>query len=733
MNADARADDAAPLELWGGVECTVNRVGERYHSQLDRLPDGLTLEDIDRIAALGLAALRFPVLWERVSPDRPGDADWRWSDPRLARLRERDVRPIIGLLHHGSGPRYTSLVDEGFAQLLARHAGAAARRYPDVLDWTPVNEPVTTARFSGLYGTWFPHGRDPRVFWRCLANQGRGTVLAMRAIRDVQPAARLLQTDDLGRTFAAPGLEYQADFNNHLRWLGWDLLCGRVDASHPLWPWLSECCGASRDELAWFADHPCAPDVIGVNHYVTSDRYLDRDLSAWPPHTHGGNGREAYADVEAVRALPAHCPGAAPLLREAWERYRLPVAVTEAHVDAPREDQLRWLMEAWQGARALRAEGVPVRAVTLWSLLGACDWNSLLTREAGYYETGAFDARTRMRRPTAVARLARRLSQGLPADGADEPTLAGRGWWRRELRLHRAADRRPDDDTHVVPGAPILITGANGTLGRAFARLCRQRDLAFRLLPREQLDIGDAAAIAVALDLHQPWAVINAAGYVRVDEAERDAERCFRENAHGPGLLAQACARRGLPLIAFSSDLVFDGAHDTPYLEHDAPRPLNVYGRSKAEAEARVLDRHPGALVVRTSSFFGPWDSHNFLGQCLGALRDGRPFPVARDVTVSPTYVPDLVQRCLDLLVDHASGLWHLSNGEPITWADLALRAAELARVDASALEPRPWERMGWAAPRPNYSALGSTRGPEMPSLDDALRRYLAAVDLRST
>ena len=280
------------------------------------------------------------------------------------------------------------------------------------------------------------------------------------------------------------------------------------------------------------------------------------------------------------------------------------------------------------------------------------------------------------------------------------------------------------------PGAPILVTGATGTLGRAFARLCRNRDLAFRLLTRDQLDIGDADSIDAAIKAHRPWAVINAAGYVRVDDAERDAERCFRENTHGPGLLAEACARRGLPMIAFSSDLVFDGDRDTPYLEHDAPRPLNVYGRSKAEAESRVLECHPEALVVRTSSFFGPWDSHNFLGQCLSALREGRPFPVASDLTVSPTYVPDLVQRCLDLLVDHASGLWHLSNGEPITWADLALRAAHLAQVDASRLEPQPWERMGWLATRPNYSALGSTRAPEMPSLDDALRRYLAEVEM---
>ena len=732
MDAGGPAEGRAPLALWGGVECTVNRVGDRFHSQLERLPGGLSLEDIDRVADLGIAALRFPVLWERVAPQ--GRPDWSWSDLRLARLRERGVRPIVGLLHHGSGPAHTSLDDPGFAEAFARFAASVAERHAWVRDWTPINEPLTTARFSGLYGFWYPHARDARVFWRCLANECRATVLAMQAIRQVNARARLVQTDDLGRTFASPGLEYQARFQNHLRWLGWDLLCGRVDATHALHAWLRECCGADEAELAWFREHVCVPDVIGVNHYVTSDRYLDLELDRWPPQTHGGNGRHAYVDVEAVRALPDHTPGSVGLLREAWERYRRPLAITEVHLDAPREDQLRWLQEAWDGALQLRAEGIPVEAVTAWSLFGACDWNSLLTRDGGYYEAGAFDARLPSRRPTAVARLIQALAREGRVDVATEPAMAGRGWWRRPARLHHAATKHPAREAGSAFDAdrrrPILVTGATGTLGRAFARLCGERDLAFRLLAREQLDIGDADSIRAANEQIQPWAVINTAGYVRVDEAEGDVERCFRENALGPGLLAEACAQRGLPMLAFSSDLVFGGERDTPYLEHDAPKPLNVYGRSKAEAESRVLDRHPGALVVRTSSFFGPWDSHNFLCHCLRSLRERRAFPVASDLTVSPTYVPDLVRACLDLLVDGASGLWHLSNREPVTWAELALRAAALAQVDASALEPRPWERMGWRAPRPNYSALGSTRAAELPSLDDALRRYLAAVEL---
>ena len=125
----------------------------------------------------------------------------------------------------------------------------------------------------------------------------------------------------------------------------------------------------------------------------------------------------------------------------------------------------------------------------------------------------------------------------------------------------------------------------------------------------------------------------------------------------GPAALADACARRGVPLLTFSSDLVFGGDRDVPFVESDPLRPLNVYGRSKAEAEARVLEALPSALVVRTSAFFGPWDEHNFVTIALRELAAGRPFVAAEDAVISPTYVPDLVNASLDLLIDGERGL----------------------------------------------------------------------------
>jgi dTDP-4-dehydrorhamnose reductase len=271
---------------------------------------------------------------------------------------------------------------------------------------------------------------------------------------------------------------------------------------------------------------------------------------------------------------------------------------------------------------------------------------------------------------------------------------------------------------------PILITGASGTLGRALSRICAERGLAYHKTSRGELDITTPDAVAAAIDALEPWLVVNAAGYVRVDDAEADGERCHRENALGPTTLAQVCARAGVALVAFSSDLVFDGAKGEPYEEADRPRPLSVYGRTKHEAEQRILDAHPAALVVRTSAFFGPWDEHNFVARCLRELAAGRDVIAAADTTMSPTYVPDLVHACLDLAIDGEAGIWHLANAGAMTWAQLARAAARMHGYDEARVVSVPMESLALRAPRPTFSALRSTRGVLLPDLDDALGRH---------
>jgi dTDP-4-dehydrorhamnose reductase len=722
------------IELWGGVECTVNRVGDQYFDQLERNGHAERIEDLDLFAGLGIRALRYPVLWERTAPDGLESADWSWPDGRLARLRELGIRPIVGLVHHGSGPRHTSLIDPAFPEKLAEYARGVARRYPWVDAYTPVNEPLTTARFSGRYGLWYPHGRDRRTLCEALLIQCRAVALSMRAIREINPAAQLVQTDDLGKTYSTRKLRYQADLENERRWLTFELLTGRVRRDHPMWTYFTGV-GIDEADLDWFTDNPCPPDVVGINHYLTSERFLDERLERYPSCTHGGNTKDSYADVEAVRVCAEGLAGHRTLLRETWERYELPIAVTEVHLGCTREEQLRWFKEVWETCRDLRAGGVDVRAVTAWSLLGAYDWNKLLTCSKGFYEPGVFDVRGGNRRPTAIAHMLRELAH---KGEFDHPAIDGPGWWHRLERLLYTPVRREARATapakRPVRGAsarksstrPLLITGATGTLGKAFARLCEVRGLSYRLVSRREMDIADHESVSATLGEYDPWAIVNAAGYVRVDQAEREPEVCFRENRDGAAILAAACAARATPLLTFSTDLVFDGTAKEPYLESARPAPLNVYGQSKAEAERRILMAHPATLVVRTGAFFSPWDEHNFVAVALRTLASGETFMAADDAIVSPAYVPDLVNASLDLLIDGEGGIWHLANEGALTWAELARRAAELAGLDARRAKGCPARALdGVTARRPSYSVLGSERGALLPALDDSLTRYV--------
>ena len=715
-----------PLEIWAGVECTVNRVGDEYSDQLDRNGHATRLEDLELFAELGISAIRYPVLWERTAPDSLDEPNWLWADVRLKKLQELAIRPIVGLVHHGSGPRYTSLVDPAFPEKLAVFAGMVAQRYPWISHYTPVNEPLTTARFSGLYGHWYPHGTDDLTFARVLLNQCRAIALSMQAIREVNPNAQLVQTDDLGHVFSTPLLAYQAELENERRWLSFDLLCGRLNPDRPTWDYLRSA-GITEDELNWFLDNPCPPDIMGINHYLTSDRFLDERLERYPKSAHGGNEKQAYADVEAVRVCTEGTAGIGTLLQSAWQRYRLPLAVTEVHLGCTREEQLRWLDEVWRLANEQKQAGVDVRAITAWSLLGAYDWNSLLTRFDGYYEPGVFDLRSPHPRPTAIARAIADLAQGIEPN---HPLLATPGWWHRQERLlyppvSCILEQAPNQNirSSLIP-KPVAIVGATGTLGQAFARLCDERGILYRLLSRQQIDITNPASVDAALSDLNPWAVVNAAGYVRVDDAEREVDACLQANAEGAAILAAACAKREIPLLTFSSDLVFDGSLSTPYTESDTVAPLNVYGRSKVIAEEKVLTNNPASLVVRTSAFFSPWDDYNFVTIALRELAAGKTFIAADDI-VSPTYVPDLVHASLDLFIDGECGLWHLANQGAISWVDLARLAAKKAGVDASKIIARPTQELGLMAQRPTYSVLGSNRGLLMPVLDNAIARYL--------
>jgi dTDP-4-dehydrorhamnose reductase len=698
----------AAIELWGGVECTVNRLGDQWSDQCSRSGHDGRIDDLERFAGLGLTALRYPALWERIVPTSLDSPQWQWLDARLSRLRALGIRPILGLVHHGSGPAYTALLDAGFPERLECFARMVAERYPWVCDYTPVNEPLTTARFSALYGHWYPHHRNDRSFVRALVHQCRGIVLAMRAIRAVNPAARLIQTEDCGTVSGTPGVREQVEHEQHRRWLTWDLLTGQVCAQHPLHGYL-RASGMQDREFTFFEETPCAPDILGLNYYLTSDRFLDERLERYPAGWHGSNGNVRYADVEAVRVAEANPVGHETHLQAAWERYRLPVALTEVHLSCTREEQARWFVEAWTAAQRAREGGADVRAITAWALLGAYDWNSLVTRLDGHYEPGVFDVRSSPPRATFLASVVRDLGRGR---WPSHPIFDSPGWWRRSDRFFHSGVA---SCARRARGRPLLIVGADGRLGRIWQQICAARGLAAHAL---QAGV-DATVVEAALQHVRPWGVVHVAACEPDDADDGGAEREWRRHVSDATVLAAACQRQGIRLVTFSSAFVFDGNGPGACAEEDPPQPVSGFARSRYEAERRTTQASPSALIIRAGARFSSDEDGNIVARVRDRLVGAAPVAARADAFISPAYEPDVVNAALDLFIDEEQGIWHLVNSGTPTSYEFACEVARVYNFPPDVVGPVRAPAVGDVTAPP--CVLISARGTVMRSFADAL------------
>lgn len=712
------------VEIWGGVEYSLVRVRDSVYDQLLMNGHEERTGDPDLFGDLGIKKIRYPLLWEKYYGHER--EFFNFHDRRLEKLSSLGIEPIAGLLHHGSGPFFTGLYEKDFPEHLAEYSAGIASRYPWIGSYTPVNEPLTTARFSGLYGFWYPHRRDDRSFVRIFLNQLKGIILSMKAIRSINPDAGLIQTEDICRIHSSEELSYQAGFENLRRWLTCDFLLGKVDELHPMYRYFIEQ-GVSDKELSFFIENPVEPDICGFNYYVTSERYLDHRKELYPSCFHGGNGIHEYADIEAVRANIPGTISSFSLMKEAWERYHLPLAFTEIHLACTREEQLRWFNEAWQTGNLLREQGIDFRAITAWSFFGSFDWSSLLCEKRNDYEPGVFDIRSGKPRPTALAGLIRSLNN--KQNSFNQLTIIP-GWWKRKDRFifkPENEELKIDIDSTENPDVSrILITGASGSLGRAFARICGERGIPFILTGREEMDIASEESVNRLIEKIRPWALINAAGFTRIDEAENAAYSCFRENTIGPGILAEACRSAGIKFVTFSADQVFNGSKKKPYEEQDHTNPLNLYGLSKKIAEEKVMRINPDSLIIRSSYFFNPWNGKDTLSKILIAgMNSEGTMNLPSDIIMSPVYIPHLVNTVLDLIIDGESGIWHMSNQEEISYYDLALTTLRIAGLKESSVSPVPSRKLRYTATRPRYSVLRSSSGIILPGLASAIENFL--------
>jgi dTDP-4-dehydrorhamnose reductase len=276
----------------------------------------------------------------------------------------------------------------------------------------------------------------------------------------------------------------------------------------------------------------------------------------------------------------------------------------------------------------------------------------------------------------------------------------------------------------------VLVTGAGGLLGSAILREFQNVEL--HAFAHEQLDVANQSAVAAAVDAVTPDVIINCAAYNNVDRAERESETALNVNAFGVLALARAARRTGALLVHYSTDFVFDGETDRPYVETDRPNPRSIYGSSKLLGDWFAGDA-PRAYVLRVESLFGePGPGavrRGSLGAIVDRIRAGDEVPVFVDRTVSPSYTFD-VARATRAAIDRglAPGLYHCVNDGFATWAEIAGEAARLLGVSWK-MKPLTLETAALPARRPRFCAMSTARladaGIRMPRWEDALDRYL--------
>ena len=317
--------------------------------------------DLALAREIGARAVRWGVPWYRVEPLR-GEFDWRWTDEVIPYLvDELGIEPIVDLMHYGC-PFWLrrEFASDEYPEAVAAFAGAFAERYRSRIRWyTPLNEPIVTALFCGKRGLWPPYLRSDAGYVRILLQVVRGIEATCRALRATQPDAVLVHVEASGLSRAARSdLEALATDEQHRTYLPLDLVFGRVDPEHPLFPWLVRS-GASPDELAAIAEQPAAVDLLGLNFYPqwsTTQLFIDR------------RGRLAYRPVEQEGS------GFAALIDAYWRRYDLPIIVTETSARGSEEVRARWLETSVGTIRELRGRGVPVIGYTWFPLFTMIDW-----------------------------------------------------------------------------------------------------------------------------------------------------------------------------------------------------------------------------------------------------------------------------------------------------------------------------------------------------------------------
>jgi beta-glucosidase len=342
--------------------------------------------DVDLIASLGVGAMRYGVPWYRLNP-APGSWDWSWTDRVFEHLARREIAPIVDLVHYGT-PTWLrgAFVSPDYPTRVAEYAARTVERYGRVAGgWTPLNEPVVNADFSGLRGVWPPHLRGMRGYDRVLVAIAEGMTQSTAAIRAVDAAARIVAVEPCDIvTTDDPALDGAVRDRWQELFLPLDLILGRVNPSHPLHARLVSS-GISADRLDCLVASPQPPDVVGVNFYPNMSR------ARLVPSGGGFRRRPCYGTgddlVTALSAFAKHTG--------------LPVMVTETSDNASVERRSRWMEDSVAAVAAAVATPLPLVGYTWFPVFSHVDWRwrrGPYEREAYWCHMGLWDLDARLDR-----------------------------------------------------------------------------------------------------------------------------------------------------------------------------------------------------------------------------------------------------------------------------------------------------------------------------------------------
>jgi len=369
----------------------------------------LWMRDFDLVAETGVKYLRWGIPWYRVQP-APDQWDWDWTDKALDYLvNVKGITPILDIMHYGT-PLWldNSFINSNYPQRVAEYAQTVVARYKSLVRYyTPLNEPMVNADMCGNKAEWPPYFSGDDGYVKLTLALAKGIVLTTQAIMAEQPNAITVQVEALWYTFTQDNARVERVAHNNARqYLCFDLTTGCVDKKHPLLAFLSQH-GVQDSDFNWFRKNAVTFDFFGANFYPWSYGELKRERDGSVQYVTGTTSGDKIAIV----------------LRETYERYHIPIIVTETSANADITGRAQWMDETLDTVRALRRDGVHVLGYTWFPLFTMVDWNYRKGRHPlkdylihlGLYDS-AFDSKgiLRRRKTTLVKRYQQHMAQPMP-------------------------------------------------------------------------------------------------------------------------------------------------------------------------------------------------------------------------------------------------------------------------------------------------------------------------------